>query len=108
MYDSLVLWAIQPWQKPGHSLHRALDTTVLWNRCCVVTLSVVCHGRAIPLLAGLRAITLLANRGFPSAERLGWVGRSHAERDELTFCQPCEGSHRIMEETKSKVDAGYN
>ena len=44
MYDSLVLWAIQPWQKPGHSLHRALDTTVLWNRCCVVTLSVVCHG----------------------------------------------------------------
>jgi hypothetical protein len=29
MYDPLVLWAIQHWQKPGHSLHLALDTTVL-------------------------------------------------------------------------------
>jgi hypothetical protein len=79
MYDPLVLWAIQHWQKPVHSLHLALDTTVLWNRCCVVALSVVGHGRAIPLVAGFRAIALLADRGFPSAELLGWVGRSHAE-----------------------------
>jgi hypothetical protein len=80
-------------------LHLALDTTVLWNRCCVVVLSVVCHGRAIPLLwqtlehpsasvsaavsigllekadrllSGFGAITVLADRGFPSAELLGW------------------------------------
>jgi hypothetical protein len=50
LYGSLVLWAIQYWQKPGHTLHLALDTTVLWNRFCVVVLSVVCHSRAIPLL----------------------------------------------------------
>jgi hypothetical protein len=98
-YGPLVLWAIQHWQKPDHSLHLALDTTVLWKRCCVVVLSVVCHGRAIPLhwqtlehpsasvsadgvigllqradqlLSGLGAITVLADRGFPSAELLGW------------------------------------
>ena len=41
---------MQQWQKPGHALHLALDTTVLWNRFCVVVISVVCHGRAIPLL----------------------------------------------------------
>jgi hypothetical protein len=31
-------------------LHLALDTSMLWNRICVVVVSVVCHGRAIPLL----------------------------------------------------------
>ncbi len=36
LYGPLVLWAIQQWQKPDHSLHLALDTTVLWNRFCVV------------------------------------------------------------------------
>jgi hypothetical protein len=72
---------------------------MLWNRCCVVVLSVVCHGRAIPLLwrtlehpsasvsssvsiallekadrllAAFGAITLLADRAFPSEELLGW------------------------------------
>jgi hypothetical protein len=34
----------------GHTLHLALDTTMLWNRFCFVVLSVVIHNRAIPLL----------------------------------------------------------
>ena len=50
LYGSLILWAIQHWQKPGQTLHLALDTTMLWNRFCVVVLSVVIHNRAIPLL----------------------------------------------------------
>jgi len=99
LYGPLVLWALQHWQKPGQALHLALDTTMLWNRCCVVVLSVVCHGRAIPLLwrtlehpsasvsasvsiallekadrllAAFGAITLLADRAFPSEELLSW------------------------------------
>jgi Transposase DDE domain len=104
LYGPLVLWAIQHWQQPGQALHLAIDTTVLWNRFCVVVLSVVCHGRAIPLLwqtlehpsasvsapvvigllqradrllTGFDTITLLADRAFPSAELLGWLeGRS--------------------------------
>jgi len=90
---------LQHWQKPGQHLYLALDTTMLWHRCCVVVLSVVAHGRAIPLvwrtlehpsasvsasvsialvekadrlLAAFGSITLLADRGFPSAELLGW------------------------------------
>ena len=50
LYGPLILWALQHWKKPGQALHLALDTTMLWNRCCVVVLSVVCHSRAIPLL----------------------------------------------------------
>ncbi|CAK6688456.1 hypothetical protein IFHNHDMJ_00406 [Synechococcus sp. CBW1107] len=73
----------------------AFDTTVLWNRFSVVMVSVVCHGRAIPLLwrtlehpsasvsaefvitlleradrllAKFGSITLLADRGFPSVQ----------------------------------------
>ncbi len=73
---------------------------VLWKRFCVVVLSVVCHGRAIPLLwktlehpsasisaevviallqradrllVGFSAITVLADRAFPSAGLLGWL-----------------------------------
>ena len=104
LYGPLILWAIQHWQNPGQALHLALDTTMLWNHYCVVVLSVVCHGRAIPLLwqtlehpsasvsaevviallhradqllADFGVITVLANRGFPSAELLRWFeGRS--------------------------------
>jgi hypothetical protein len=28
----LIVWAIQHWQNQGHTLHLALDTTMLWNR----------------------------------------------------------------------------
>jgi hypothetical protein len=100
LYGPLILWAIQRWQNPGQALHLALDTTMLWNRICVVVVSVVCHGRAIPLLwqalehpsasvsaevsigllekadrllADFGVITLLADRAFPCAELLGWL-----------------------------------
>lgn len=102
LYGPLLLWALQPWQTPGQPFHLALDTTMLWNRYCVVILSAVCHGRAVPLLwrtlehpsasvsaevsialldradallAEFGAITLLADRAFPSAELLGWFVR---------------------------------
>jgi hypothetical protein len=99
LYGPLILWAIQGWQKPGQAMHLALDTSMLWNRYCMVVVSVVCHGRAIPLLwqtlehpsasvsaavsigllekadrllAGFGAIRLLADRAFPSGELLSW------------------------------------
>jgi hypothetical protein len=101
LYGPLILWAIQHWQKQGQTLHLALDTTMLWNRFCVVVLSVVAHGRAIPLLwqtlehpsacvsasvsiallqkadcllAGFETITLLADRAFPCDELIAWFG----------------------------------
>ncbi len=44
----LVLAAIHRWK--GRRLYLALDTTVLWNRYCMVHLTVTCCGRAVPLL----------------------------------------------------------
>ena len=29
LYGPLILWAIEYWQNPGHTLHLALDTTML-------------------------------------------------------------------------------
>ncbi len=101
LYGPLVLWAFQQWQNPGHTLYLALDTTMLWNRFCVVVLSVVIHNRAIPLLwqtlehpsasvsasvsiallekadrllSGFGSITLLADRAFPCDELIAWFG----------------------------------
>ena len=99
LFGSLIQWALQHWRESGKALHLALDTTMLWNRYCVVVVSIVTHGRAIPLvwrtlehpsasisaeisisilqkadriLAGYGPIILLADRGFPSAELLSW------------------------------------
>lgn len=119
IYGPLVLWAIQHWQKPGQVLHLALDTTVMWNRFCVVLLSVVCHGRAIPLLwqtleprnasasaevvialleranrllARFGAITVLADRGFPSTELLDWFER----RERWSYVMRLRGDAEIQ------------
>jgi hypothetical protein len=48
IYLPLALLALKDWEK--HRLYLALDTTVLWNRFCMIHISVVCCGRAIPLL----------------------------------------------------------
>ncbi len=48
LYVPLVLAALSEWK--GHRLYLALDTTVLWDRFCMIHLSVVCCGRAVPLL----------------------------------------------------------
>ncbi|MEM9273550.1 MAG: transposase [Cyanobacteria bacterium P01_F01_bin.143] len=98
LYAPLVMAAISNWQ--GQRLYLALDTTVLWNRFCVVHLSIVCCGRAVPflwkvlehksssvtfgeyklmlrlaerLLANYDDIMLLADRGFANHELMSWL-----------------------------------
>ncbi len=48
LYLPLVMAALNNWQR--QRLYLALDTTVLWNRFCIIHLSVVCCGRAVPFL----------------------------------------------------------
>jgi Transposase DDE domain len=48
IYLPLVLLALSHWH--GSRLYLALDTTVLWDRYCMIHLSVCCCGRAVPLL----------------------------------------------------------
>jgi hypothetical protein len=52
LYVPLVLMALSHWK--DHRLYLALDTTVVWDRYCMIHLSVVCCGRAVPLLWRVR------------------------------------------------------
>lgn len=102
LYLPVVLLSLQRWQT--QRLYLALDTTVLWNRYCMIHLSVICCGRAVPLLWRVlehssatvafaeyqpllrRArwllrqhpnIMLLADRGFANHELMSWLQASH-------------------------------
>jgi len=112
MYVPLVLAALSGWSH--HRLYLALDTTVLWNRYCMIHLSVVCCGRAVPLLwrvlahgsatVGFEAyqsvlrkarwllrqhpdVMLLADRGFANRELMGWL---QANGWHYCFRLPCD------------------
>jgi hypothetical protein len=47
IYLPLVMAALSGWKQ--HRLYLAIDTTMRWNQYCMIHLSVVCCGRAIPL-----------------------------------------------------------
>ena len=101
LYVPLVLGAIENWHT--QRLYLALDTTMLWNRFCMIHLSIVCGGRAVPflwkvlehksstvafteyklmlrlaakLLSSHTNIMLLADRGFANHELVSWLQNS--------------------------------
>lgn len=101
LYVPLVLGAIKNWR--SQRLYLALDTTMLWNRFCIIHLSIVCGGRAVPflwkvlehksstvafveyklmlrlaakLLSSYPNIMLLADRGFANHELVNWLQNS--------------------------------
>ncbi len=49
IYLPLMLAAISNWQT-AKRIYLAMDTTVLWNRFCMIHISIVCGKRAIPFL----------------------------------------------------------
>jgi hypothetical protein len=48
LYTPLIQQAMAEWGK--HTMYLALDTTILWNRYCIVRISVIYRGRAVPLV----------------------------------------------------------
>lgn len=101
LYIPLVLGAIKNWH--SQRLYLALDTTMLWNRFCIIHLSIVCGGRAVPflwkvlehksstvafveyklmlrlaekLLFNYSDIMLLADRGFANHQLVDWLQNS--------------------------------
>ncbi len=101
LYVPLVLGAIKNWH--SQRLYLALDTTMLWNRFCIIHLSIVGGGRAVPflwkvlehksstvafveyklmlrlaekLLSSYSDIMLLADRGFANHELVNWLQNS--------------------------------
>ena len=98
IYLPLVMLALHNWGK--QRLYLALDTTVLWDEYCMIHLSIVCCGRAVPflwqtlkhesamvsftayrdllrkahwLLRAYPEVMLLADRGFACHELLAWL-----------------------------------
>jgi hypothetical protein len=98
IYLPLVLAALSKWKNQRLSL--AIDTTVLWDKYCMIHLSVVCCGRAIPLLwdvlehesatvafadyerllrkarwllRGYSDVILLADRAFACHDLMAWL-----------------------------------
>lgn len=127
IYLPLALAALKGWEE--HRLYLALDTTVLWNRFCMIHISVICCGRAIPLLwrvlehnsatvafkeyeIVLRKarwllrnhsdIMLLADRGFANHDLLGWLQKSNWHYCIRIPCDTClHGVKRHPAEVKS-------
>jgi hypothetical protein len=48
LYAPLIREALHAWEE--HTLYLALDTSMLWNRYCLIRLSVIYRGRAVPLI----------------------------------------------------------
>jgi len=48
LYGPLIQQALQDWGT--HTLYLALDTSMLWNQYCLIRLSVVYRGRAVPVV----------------------------------------------------------
>src|SRR5512147_2654339 len=48
LYGPLIQQALQEWGR--YTLYLALDTSMLWNQYCVMRLSVVYRGRAVPIV----------------------------------------------------------
>jgi hypothetical protein len=48
LYGPLIEQALQDWGT--HTLYLALDTSLLWNQYCLIRLSVVYRGRAVPMV----------------------------------------------------------
>ena len=98
IYLPLVMAALSKWNNQRLSL--AIDTTVLWGKYCMIHLSVVCCGRAIPLLwdvlehesatvafseyerllrkarwllRGYNDVILLADRAFACHDLMAWL-----------------------------------
>ena len=101
LYIPLVMGAIKHWK--SQRLDLALDTTMLWNRFCIIHLSIVWGGRAVPflgkvlehksstvafkeyklmlklaqrLLSSYPDIMLLADRGFANHQLIKWLQNS--------------------------------
>jgi len=111
-YLPLALAAAAEWKQ--HRLYLALDTTVLWNRYCMVSYPVVCCGRTCPLMAGVgthgsatvafeeyqgmlrKARWLLRDRRYHAACRPGFCQSCldavvEAQWVALTLRLPCDG-----------------
>ena len=80
IYIPLVMAAISKWSQKR--VYIALDTTMLWNKYCMIHLSIICSGRAIPFLWSVKEHNS-ATIGFESYQPLlrkaSWFLRNQSD-----------------------------
>lgn len=95
LYVPLVLLALKNWQ--SHRLYLALDTTVLWNQYCMIHLSVVCCGRAVPflwLVLEHKSAAVAFEEYQPLLRRARWLLRKHP--DVMLLADRGFANHQLM------------
>jgi hypothetical protein len=96
LYLPLVMAALSGWKQ--HRLYLALDTTVLWNQYCMIHLSVVCCGRAVPLLWRVLehgSATVAFKEYQPLLRKARWLLRQHP--DVMVLADRGFANHELME-----------
>lgn len=48
LYGPMIQGALKEWD--GHTIYLALDTSMLWDRFCIIRIAVIFRGRAVPLV----------------------------------------------------------
>jgi hypothetical protein len=100
LYIPLVLVALSGWK--GHRLYLALDTTVLWDRYCMIHLSVVCCGRAVPLLWRViehGSATVAFREYIQMLRKARWLLRHHP--DVMLLGERGFANHELMQWVRS-------
>lgn len=95
MYVPLVMAALSGWRP--HRLYLALDTTVLWDQYCMIHLSVVCCGRAVPLLWRVLehgSATVAFKEYQPLLRKAQWLLRQHP--DKMLLADRGFANHEVM------------
>lgn len=85
LYIPLVLAAMSGWSTGR--VYLGLDTTVLWNRYCMIHITVICGGRAVPLLWKViehKSASVEFSEYFPLLRKAHWLLRSYPDLMLLT------------------------
>ena len=101
LYAPLIQQAMAEWGK--QRLYLALDTTMLWNRYCVIRISLVYRGRAVPLLR----VGICGFFGWRNDEQV-WQDRSIAAYwDIVIHTSKLEGGDVLPEGSVSMDGSGH-
>lgn len=96
IYLPLAMASLSGWKH--HRLYLALDTTVLWDRYCMIHLSVVCCGRAVPLLWRVMehgSATVAFQEYQPLLRKARWLLRQHP--DVMLLADRGFANHALLE-----------
>jgi Transposase DDE domain len=95
IYIPLVMAALSQWK--NRRLYLAIDTTVLWDKYCMIHVSVVCCGRAIPLLWDVlehESATVAFLEYIPLLRKARWLLRKYP--DVMLLADRAFASHDLM------------